>query len=307
MHYKAPEHTLCPVNPPNSGSQLKTFLYTSIALIAFAGNSILCRLALGAEAIDAADFTSVRLVSGAVFLLILLKFVQPSVNGKSASRGSWKAAFMLFIYAISFSYAYISLDTGTGALILFTAVQISMIVFELLGGKKLLAKEWLGVGIAFSGFVYLMTPGATAPSIIGFLLMSVSGVAWGAYSLAGKGSVNPMQDTSYNFLRTLPLVLLLIGISRPFEGLSLTGIWLAILSGAIASGAGYAIWYMALRGLSGIQAAVIQLFVPVLATFGGILFANESLSVRLFISSLLILGGIFLLVWAKFTTARSEV
>lgn len=284
---------------PLSAARLKTFLYSLIALLAFAGNSILCRLALGSGAIDASSFTSLRLVSGLVCLAIILSLSKG--KGNSESRGSWKSAAMLFLYAVSFSYAYISLDTGTGALILFTSVQITMIVSELLSGTRLKSGEWVGVLLAFSGFVYLMAPGSAAPSFSGFILMAVSGFAWGLYSLAGKRSRNPLRDTSYNFLRTLPLVLVLILFRGSQAEISGAGVLYAILSGALASGAGYAIWYMALRGLTGVQAAVVQLFVPVLATVGGILFAGESLTLRLSIATLLILGGIFVLLRAKYS------
>jgi len=232
-----------------------------------------------------------------VVLTIILKIVQPS--GKNNAKGSWKAAFMLFLYAITFSYAYLSLETGTGALILFASVQMTMILVGVISGRKLHLFEWLGVIIAFLGFVYLVLPGLATPSLTGFFLMSVSGIAWGFYTLAGKGSENPLSDTSYNFIRCLPLAMILIVISIQNSTLTSEGILLAILSGAITSGIGYTIWYMALGGLSDIRAAVVQLIVPVIAAFGGVLFANEALSMRLVLSSVIILGGILMVILGK--------
>ncbi len=276
---------------------MKIFLCTILALFAFAGNSILCRLALGEDTIDAASFTTIRLLSGIIVLSIILKMTNAS--RAITSKGSWKASFMLFLYAVTFSFAYISLDTGTGALILFGAVQITMILVGLLAGNKLHYFEWLGVIAAFSGFVYLVMPSLTTPSLIGFILMSVAGVAWGFYTLAGKGSESPLSDTAYNFLRTLPLVIILIVVTNQNASLSQKGILLAVLSGGIASGLGYTIWYIALGGLSTIQAAAVQLLVPVIAAIGGVLFTNEMFSLRLATSSVMILGGITAVILGK--------
>jgi len=285
--------------------------YTSLALIALAGNSVLCRLALGNDIIDAASFTIIRLVSG-IAVLILILFINKGLHfsrGSPAniltvtdkkSAGSWLASLMLFIYAITFSYAYISLDTGTGALILFGAVQISMIMMGLLSGNKLHYSEWLGVGTAFIGLVYLVIPSLSTPSITGFILMAISGTAWAVYSLLGRASTNPIDDTAYNFLRTLPFIFILALFT--YEQLEITpqGLWLAVISGAITSGIGYVLWYIALRGLSVTQAAVIQLSVPILAALGGILFVNELVSLRFIISSTLVLGGILIVVTGRY-------
>jgi len=277
---------------------MKIVLCTTIALLAFAGNSILCRLALGDGAIDAASFTIIRLFSGIIVLAIILQMTRtPKVI---TSRGSWKASFMLFVYAITFSFAYISLDTGVGALILFGSVQITMIVVGLFLGNKLHYSEWLGLIVAFSGFVYLVLPDLTTPSLMGFILMSISGVAWGFYTLAGKASKNPMSDTAYNFFRTLPLVLILIAVTFQYASLSQKGIFLAVLSGSIASGVGYTIWYVALGGLSTIQAAVLQLLVPVIAAVGGVLFVNEVFTLRLLMSSVMVLGGIMAMILGRY-------
>ncbi|PCI46414.1 MAG: EamA family transporter [Alphaproteobacteria bacterium] len=281
---------------------LKTVFYTSFALLAFAGNSVLCRLALGENTIDAASFTIIRLLSGIITLLIILKLTRN--NGKIVSRGSWSAAFMLFLYALTFSFAYISLDTGTGALILFGAVQITMIFISLFSGNRLHYFEWAGMAIAFSGFAYLVTPSLTTPSLTGFFLMAVAGIAWGFYTLKGRHSQNPISDTAYNFLRTLPLVIILLAVSLPYASLSREGVLLAILSGAVASGIGYAVWYIALGGLDVSKAAVVQLLVPVIAATGGVLFAGEIISQRLILSSVMVLGGILTVVMGKHYLAQ---
>lgn len=283
----------------------KTILYTFLALVAFAANSVLCRLALemrvDGPAIDAGSFTAIRLASGIVALLVILQLTKGSLKGDSdtTAKGSWFAAAMLFIYAAGFSYAYISLETGTGALILFGVVQMTMIAVSIYSGNKLHYSEWIGVSLAFFGFVYLMLPGVSAPSLQGLVLMTLSGIAWGYYTLAGKGSSNPLGDTSFNFLRTLPLVLLLVVFNLDSIYLTDQGIYLAIASGAITSGMGYTIWYVALRSLQTMQAAVLQLSVPVIAALGGVIFVDELLTPRVIVSALLILGGILLVVIGK--------
>lgn len=284
---------------------IKVIVFTALALVAFAANSVLCRLALGEKTIDASSFTAIRLLSGA---LVLLAILQIRGNKKSTSgRGSWFAAIMLFLYAAPFSFAYISLNTGTGALILFGAVQITMILLSLLSGNKLHITEWMGVTIAFIGFVFLVLPGVGTPSVIGFILMTIAGVAWGVYTLKGQGSKNPLADTAYNFARSIPLVLILAVIAYQTEHISSKGILLAILSGSIASGIGYTIWYSALGGLSATQAAVVQLAVPVIAAFGGVAFVSEKISMRLTISSLLIIGGILTVTLGKHVNFKSDV
>lgn len=276
---------------------MKVTLFTLLALLAFAGNSILCRLALGGNTIDAASFTSIRLLSGILVLGVILKIIQP--KGPVTSKGSWKASFMLFIYAVTFSYAYISLDTGVGALILFASVQITMIMVGLYLGNKLHFAEWFGVIVSFLGFVYLIFPALTTPSLVGFILMSIAGIAWGFYTLAGKNSKRPLSDTTYNFMRTVPLVIVLMAMTIQNITLSPQGIVLAILSGGITSGIGYTLWYMALGGLTAVQAAVVQLLVPVVAALGGVLFADEYLTARLVLSSTIILGGILIVIIGK--------
>lgn len=287
-------------------SLLKTSLLTGLALIAFAANSVLCRLALGSGAIDASSFTIIRLLSGAIVLCIIL-----SMKGRNkgvSSKGSWTAGFMLFLYAITFSYAYLSVDTGTGALILFGAVQITMILLSLMSGTRLHISEWTGVIVAFTGFIYLVLPSVTTPSINGLLLMTVSGVAWGVYTLKGRSSKNPLMDTTYNFLRTIPFAVLLVVFTLHKLNYSSEGIILALLSGAITSGVGYTIWYIALTSLSSTQAAVIQLSVPVIAALGGVIFVSETITTRLIISAAIVLGGILMVILGKyyFTLKQSK-
>lgn len=286
-------------------SLLKTIVLTSLALIAFAANSVLCRLALGNEAIDAASFTIIRLLSGTTVLLLIVATTRNSAA--DATKGSWGASFMLFLYAATFSYAYISLDTGTGALIMFGSVQITMILLSLISGARLHLTEWAGVAMAFTGFVYLILPGVTTPSTTGFALMTVSGIAWGIYTLKGRGSKNPLLDTAYNFLRTTPLVIILAIIAMNTLNYSTGGIVLALLSGGITSGIGYTIWYIALRGLTSTQAAVLQLSVPLIAALGGVIFVSEAITFRLMISATLVLGGILMVVLGRYYFTQRKI
>lgn len=281
-----------------NNSLFKTITLTCLALIALSANSVLCRLALENDAIDASSFTVLRLLSGAIVLLIIISTTRNTAV--TSSRGSWSASFMLFLYAITFSYAYISLDTGTGALILFGSVHITMILLSHISGTRLHITEWFGVIIAFAGFIYLILPGITTPSFIGFLLMTVAGIAWGIYTLKGHGSKSPLMDTAYNFFRTIPFVVLL-AIST-FNNINYTseGILLALLSGGITSGIGYTIWYIVLGGLSSTQAAALQLTIPVIAAIGGVIFVSEAITFRLIISATMVLGGILIVVLGKY-------
>ena len=281
----------------------RVILLTSIALVAFAGNSVLCRMALDGGTIDAAGFSTIRLASGAIALLIILSVTDRKDAAKS--NGSWISASMLFLYAVCFSFAYLNLDTGTGALILFGMVQATMIAGALLEGDRPSPVEWAGWLLAVVGFIYLMRPGLTAPSAIGAALMGLAGVGWGIYSLRGRTESDALGGTTFNFIRSVPLVTVvaLIGLSQLH--LSREGVVLAAVSGALTSGVGYAIWYAALRGLSTMQAALVQLSVPVLAAAGGILLLSETASTRLIVSSLLILGGICLAVFGKETQRRN--
>lgn len=288
----------------NQNSKLKLFILVGFALIAFAANSVLSRLALETNAIDASSFTIIRLLSGAIVLLVILKFFQK--HSATETKGSWISSCMLFIYAISFSYAYLSLDTGTGALILFGAVQITMILVSIYTGSRLFRTEWLGLFIAFIGFVYLVLPDVSAPSVSGFLFMTIAGVAWGVYTLKGRDSKNPLSDTTYNFLRTIPLALLLVLIFFDNTNYSASGVIFAMLSGCIASGIGYTVWYMALSKLTSSQAAVLQLLVPILAALGGVVFVSEPITFRLIISGALVLGGVLVVILGKTYISKLE-
>ena len=283
---------------------VKIIASTVFALFAFAPNSVLCRLALGTNAIDATSFTTIRLLSGIAILFVLIQLTRliqkPTKDLKLQSKGSWLSAAMLFIYAVAFSFGYISLDTGTGALILFGAVQITMILSNVVSGNKLHLSEWLGLALAFTGFVYLIMPSVTTPSLTGFVLMSISGMAWAFYTLLGRKSKNALNDTAFNFLRTVPFIFILMVFSLHSLHVSSSGIMLAILSGAIASGVGYFVWYIALAGLSVTQAAVLQLFVPIIAALGGVIFTSELITVRLIESSALVLGGILMVILGRY-------
>ncbi|PCI63220.1 MAG: EamA family transporter [Gammaproteobacteria bacterium] len=279
--------------------------------MAFAANSVLCRLALGDHTIDAATFTLVRLASGIVVLLLIL-LIKTKVNGqnlqaqKALPKGSWSASMLLFVYALCFSFAYTSLATGTGALILFAAVQITMILRTVFSGHKLHLVEWLGLLLAFCGFVYLMLPKITTPSLFGFILMTIAGIAWGFYTINGRNSVNALADTTYNFLRTLPLLLLVLLFNYTHAHYTPMGVLLAFLSGAIASGIGYTLWYIALSGLTTIQAAVVQLLVPVIAALGGLVLISEVIKQRFVLSSVMILGGILLVMLVGYDKKRRQ-
>ena len=267
-----------------------TALYTSLAMVAFASNSLLNRLALGRDSIDAVSYTSIRLISGAL-VLWLISFLQKK-GAESNIRGNWISAAMLFLYAISFSFAYLSLSAGTGALILFGSVQLTMILVALRSGERPQPLEWRGLLLALGGLVYLVLPGLEAPSPLGSGLMMLAGIAWGVYSLRGRGSSSPLADTTGNFIRAVPFILAVLIVSLNGVQLSRTGMMLAVLSGAVASGVGYVIWYTALAGLTATRAAVVQLCVPVLAAWGGVVFLAEEISLRLILAGLMILGGI---------------
>ena len=276
---------------------MKVFVLTTFALTAFAFNSILCRMALGAGEADAAGFTAVRLLSGAFVLAAILLLSGKTQN--PAENGNWPSAFFLFAYAIAFSFAYFGLTAATGALILFGCVQITMIAAAVFRGERPAAGEWFGVLVAFSGLVYLVLPGLSAPPLTSALLMAAAGVAWGFYTLRGKGSTDPLADTAGNFIRSVPMIAL---AALPFIsqlGLSFRGFVLAVLSGAVASGIGYWAWYAALRYHTATRASVLQLSVPAIAALGGIVFLAESAGLRLLAAGALILGGIGLTILFK--------
>jgi drug/metabolite transporter (DMT)-like permease len=279
---------------------LQVILLTILAMVAFASNSLLNRFALGRAAIDAVSYTAIRLTSGAVMLFVIASLQRK--KGESILRGSWISAACLFLYAITFSIAYLSLTAGTGALILFGSVQVTMIIAALRGGERPHVLEWIGLFLALGGLVYLVFPGLTAPSPLGSALMIVAGIAWGFYSIRGRGSQNPLRDTAGNFVYSVPMILIILLISFKNIAISSNGVMYAALSGALASGVGYVIWYAALRGLTTTRAATVQLSVPVIAAWSGVIFLSENVSVRLLMAGVLILGGIALAV-----TSRAQV
>jgi len=268
-----------------------TPLFTAIALLAFAANSLLCRLALGGDGIDPVSFTAVRLVSGALVLWLLTR-VGGERSEQGATHGSWWSGFALFAYAAAFSLAYVSLSAGIGALILFGAVQVTMLGIAMRRGDALGRSQIFGLVAALGGLVVLVLPGITAPDPLGAVLMTGAGIAWGVYTIRGRGAATPVRMTAGNFARSVPFVLLALLPAATSLHANARGLGLAIASGALTSGLGYVVWYRALRGLSVSQAAVLQLLVPVLAALGGVLLLGEQLSVRLAGASLLILGGV---------------
>jgi drug/metabolite transporter (DMT)-like permease len=273
---------------------------TAFALTAFAFNSILCRLALRTGEIDAASFTLVRLVSGAVALISISYFVSSlHVSQGSRKSGSWLSAFFLFAYAICFSFAYLGLAAGTGALILFGSVQITMIGVSILRGERPTRLEWLGLLVALGGLFYLVLPGLASPPLGNALLMAAAGMAWGFYTLRGKGTADPLADTTGNFVRSVPMILVAaVPLFSRFH-LSSRGVLLAVLSGAVTSGIGYAVWYAALKHHTATRAAVLQLSVPVIAAAIGVWFLSETAGIRLIIAGALILGGIGLTIFGR--------
>lgn len=283
---------------------MKTSLLTAFALTAFAFNSILCRMALATGEIDAASFTVIRLVSGTVTLAAIIL-----ATGKTrsiANNGNLISAFFLFAYAIAFSFAYLGLTTATGALILFGSVQLTMFGASLYRGLRPGPLEWIGLIVAFGGFVYLVLPGLAGPPLRSAILMAAAGVAWGFYTLRGKGSENPLADTAGNFLRSVPMVLIVGLFFISSIQLSTRGAVLAILSGAVASGIGYSVWYAALKHHTATRAAVLQLSVPIIAAVGGLFLLAESASIRLVIAATLILGGIGLTLSHRPVEARTK-
>jgi drug/metabolite transporter (DMT)-like permease len=272
---------------------MRIVIITSFTLLAFAANSILCRLALGGNLIDPVSFATIRLVNGALALAIVSRMTPESKAPKNTG-GAWASGFALFAYAIAFSLAYVSLSAGTGALILFGTVQVTMIGIALISGESVGFAQWVGLTAAIGGLTYLALPGLSSPDPIGALLMCLAGVAWGLYSIHGKGVSAPVTMTAGNFFRSAPMALIASAVALSSAHLAPVGIALALISGVITSGLGYVLWYKALRGLTTTQASVAQLLVPVLAAFGGVVFLSERMSARLFVASGLILGGVAL-------------
>ena len=295
----------CPGRNPGSDSTartmtrsagMSTILLTTAAMIAFAANSLLCRMALGEHLIDAASFTAVRLVCGAIFLSLLVSVRQ---RGSLRLPADAIAVGALFVYAIAFSFAYLGLSAGTGALILFGAVQITMIGAGLISRERLSPLGWSGLVLACAGLAALLAPGVTAPPMSNAVMMAAAGIAWGVYSLRGRKAPDPLRATASNFLWSVPLAMISVPTFAHPPSISTQGLALAAASGAIASGLGYVIWYAALAHLRAVAAASVQLSVPVIAAVGGVFFLGERATLRLLLCSLAVLGGIALVLRSR--------
>ena len=303
-------------NGKNLMTPVRIVVLTTLTMIAFAGNSLLCRMALAHSIIDAASFTSIRLLSGALMLWLVVRLTatrqvasgipgmpgmsdSSALKGKPGENGNWGSALALFVYAASFSFAYASLTAATGALLLFSAVQATMIGHGLYSGERINRMQLLGLLLSVAGLVGLLLPGLAAPSLPGSLMMLSSGTAWGIYSLRGKGIQDPLRATAGNFWRAVPAA---IGFSLLMSGrfsLDSVGLLCALASGALTSGLGYALWYAVLPVLKVTQASTVQLSVPVIAALGGVLFLDEALSARMLLASTAILCGIALVIVEK--------
>jgi drug/metabolite transporter (DMT)-like permease len=298
--------------------KISTIILALVTLIAFAANSILCRLALISENIGALEFTAVRLASGIIILLPLILIhrsrhvhdpASKSIDPLKVRFSNFYQAIALFGYALFFSLAYIQLEAGTGALILFASVQITMIGISIARGIKVTLLQWTGVIISFTGLIYLLLPGLSAPPVLGTAFMIASGVSWGIYSLLGKNQPQPILSTARNFLFCLPgvVVLAIIIFFKSLQTgqakINADGIILAVLSGALASGLGYVLWYLTVRRITTVSASVIQLAVPVLVAISGIMLLDESFTLRLALASILIIGGIIITITGKRTSA----
>ncbi|MCP1610497.1 drug/metabolite transporter (DMT)-like permease [Azospirillum lipoferum] len=295
-----------PVAAPAVPSTGRAALLTLLAMLAFAANSILCRLALTQTAIDPAGFTLVRIAAGAASLWLIARATGHAKAGPGAGAGSWRGAAALLAYAAAFSFAYLTMTAGTGALLLFGAVQATMILVGLSRGERLVPLQWGGLALALGGLALLLAPGLSAPDPLGALLMAAAGAAWGVYSLLGRASRDPIATTAGNFLRATPMaavLALLAAWAGPVFGGGLRwdqgGLVYAVLSGALASGVGYSIWYAALPALTAARAASVQLSVPVITGLAAVLALGERITPILAISSLAVLGGIALVIVGK--------
>jgi drug/metabolite transporter (DMT)-like permease len=286
MFRRAPEA----LRPPLAAAGL-----TAVAMLAFAANSLLCRLALQQDRIDPASFGAVRLAAGALVLACVMR----AKRQPAAGSGDWRSAALLFAYVALFSFAYVSLPAGTGALVLFGAVQLTMLGAGLAAGERFAPAGWLGLGLAAAGLAVLLLPGAAAPSLPGAVLMAGAGVAWGGYSLRGRGAADPLAATAASFVRAAPLGILLALAFAAHAHADVRGVGLAIASGALTSGLGYVVWYAALRRLTALRAAVVQLSVPLIAAVGGVLLLGEAFTLRLGLAALAILGGIGLVLGSR--------
>lgn len=282
---------------------MQTIALTAAAMLAFAANSLLCRLALLEGVIDPATFASIRLISGAITLAVIVRLRS---QGSAPGHVDWLAAVMLFIYVAFFSFAYLTLSAGTGALILFGAVQLTMFGVGLRSGEMFRPIAWFGLAMAVAGLVYLVLPGVAAPPLLGAALMAIAGVAWGVYSLRGRAVADPLAATAGNFVRAAPLGLVLNLFFAANAYANGVGVALAIASGALTSGIGYVIWYAALTRLSAMRAATVQLSVPLIAAFGGVLLLSEAITPRLAVASAAILGGLALVLASRPQNQRTQ-
>ncbi|MGD9665490.1 MAG: DMT family transporter [Novosphingobium sp.] len=272
---------------------LRSTVLTCAAMLAFAANSILCRMALERPLIDAVSFTSIRIIAGAICLVALMLLR----NRKwQPSRPHWPSVICLFGYMAFFSLAYRSLSAGSGALLLFGSVQLTMLIVAISRGERLSRFAWLGLALAIGGMAYLMLPRAAAPAPYYSALMIISGMCWGLYSLLGKRADYPTSATASNFLYAVPLAILFSLAGLPHISISAEGVWLAVMSGALTSGLGYALWYQALRDIKATTAAVVQLSVPAITAIGGIIFLSETLSVHVALAITVTIGGIALVI-----------
>ncbi len=271
-------------------TRLRLAVLTTLTMIAFAGNSLFCRMALKETAIDAASFASVRLLSGAAMLWLVMSWQKQA----PLAHGNWRSATALFIYAVALSFAYRSIDTGAGALMLFGAVQATMLIAGFIAGERMTRIQTAGFVSAMAGLVILVVPGIEAPSVLDSILMLASGIAWGVYSMLGRGQSNPAAATADNFLRAAPMAVALSLFALPWLHLDAQGVLYAALSGAVTSAPGYVLWYRVLQHMRAMTASTVQLSAPLLAAIAGILLLGEALTRDLLVSSVLILGGILL-------------
>ncbi|MEM5429963.1 DMT family transporter [Cupriavidus oxalaticus] len=286
-----------------------TVLLTTLAMLAFAGNSLLCRMALEGTTIDAGSFTLARVAAAAAVLWIIVVVQHRLLRADTEARfpplaGNWVSALALFCYAAAFSFAYLRLGAGTGALLLFAAVQATMTGYGLAAGESLRMQQWIGLALALAGLVWLLLPGLATPPLFSSLLMILAGVAWGIYSLHGRRNADPVTTTAGNFLRAVPLALALAAVMQAQRSLDQAGLVYALLSGAVTSGLGYVVWYAVVPRLRAATAATVQLSVPIIAAAGGIVLLDETLTLRLAVSAVAVLGGISLVIAGKARGAR---
>lgn len=267
--------------------QARVAVLAMAALVAFSANSILARLALAGGLVDPASYGSIRIISGALTLALIARVRRSRMSG-----GTWRSGFFLALYAAPFAFAYVHLTAGTGALILFGTVQATMIGTGLAKGERPHPAEWAGLGIAIVGLVWLVLPGVDRAPLAGAAMMAVAGMAWGGYSLRGRHAIDPLAETAGNFMRASPFMVAASLITISQTDISPLGVGYAVLSGALASGLGYVVWYAALAGLSAMRAATIQLAVPVITAWAGVLILDENLTIRIALAGLTILGGV---------------